>query len=301
MHKKQIKITLGSTVAVILVIIGWIIFKPYDYTVSFKTKANHGTINQTLKMWSGSLKNTKIIENHSIDNIKQQIKKGDKLYTYNWKFTSINDSLNKVNIGIIDTKTNSIKRIFNLVKKTQTGEIAEVQVKSFIKVLKDHLKSHDVEIIGETDSPEVYCVYIPLESKQMLKSNNMMKNYNYVSNMLLKNNIELKGDPMIEITEWNKKTDSISYNFCFPIEKHDSIPDLSPLKYKRIKSKKSLNAVYRGNYITSDRAWYALSDYAEKNNINIAKQALEVFHDNPMKGSNDKNWKADIYMPIINK
>ncbi len=56
--------------------------------------------------------------------------------------------------------------------------------------------------------------------------------------------------------------------------------------------------MFNGNYITSDRAWFSLIDYDEKNSYEIVALPLEVFHNNPNMGSNEKDWKTEIYMPL---
>ncbi len=77
-----------------------------------------------------------------------------------------------------------------------------------------------------------------------------------------------------------------------------SLPIHKDLKYKQFNSVKALKAIYNGNYITSDRAWYALLDKAEGKNIELAKTPIEVFYNNPNFGGNELLWKAEIFMPI---
>jgi effector-binding domain-containing protein len=76
------------------------------------------------------------------------------------------------------------------------------------------------------------------------------------------------------------------------------MPQHQIIKFKEIKSQKSIKAIYHGNYISSDRAWYKLLQYAEKKNMNLFSQPIEVYHNNPNFGSNDRDWKTEIYMPI---
>ena len=96
------------------------------------------------------------------------------------------------------------------------------------------------------------------------------------------------------------ENDSIQYNFCFPIIKGDSLPTHELIKYKQYQSEKAIKAIYNGNYVTSDRAWYALLDYAERENIEVHKTPVEFFFNNPNYGGNELQWKAEIYMPIKN-
>lgn len=298
MNKKYIR---GFFISVLLAFFAlslWYFSKPYDYTVTFESKTLPGTINQSLKLWVKSLDNSKIIESNSINNIKQNFNYSQDSYTYNWVLENKHDSLTKVIVDITDSKSSVTNRIANIFKNTKLKQRSKDNIHDFMTLLQSHLESHDVKIIGEAMSPEVYCAYLSFETEQMLKANEMMKSYNYLSTELLKNKIELHGNPIVEITRWDKKKDSIYFNFCFPIVEKDSLPKHPKIKYKKIKSKSSIKAIYHGNYISSDRAWYKLLHYAEKENIKLNSKPIEVFHNNPMYGREDRNWKTEIYIPI---
>ena len=298
MNKKVFK----NVVLLIIIVIAatglWYFFKPYDYSVSFESKTRPGTINQTLKLWDKSLKHSKITESISTEQVKQVFPYEDHEYIYNWEFKDKNDSITQVNIGIVDSKSNFSNRFASLFNDTQIKIQAKKNISDFISVLNEHLDSHDVKIIGEAMSPEVFCAYLSFETEQMLKANEMMKTYTFLSTELLKDKVKMKGNPMVEITKWDTKTDSIHFNFCFPIVQQDSLPKHPSIKFKKIKSQKSLKAEYHGNYISSDRAWYELLYYAEKNDININNKPIEVFHNNPNFGSNERDWKTEVFMPI---
>jgi effector-binding domain-containing protein len=137
-----------------------------------------------------------------------------------------------------------------------------------------------------------------MKGLQIEKARGMMQNYSLLTSILSTENITMNGTPFVEITNWNTQNDSIAYNFCFPVIKSDSLPVDSRIQYKQYNGAKALKATYNGNYITSDRAWYALVDYAENNNIKIDKKPLEVFYSNPNFGGDVLKWKAEIYMPI---
>ena len=125
-----------------------------------------------------------------------------------------------------------------------------------------------------------------------------MQNYSLLSTHMVENDIGLNGKPFIEIMDWDMEKDSIHYNFCYPIIKTDSLPSHKLIKYKQFNGKKALKAIYNGNYITSDRAWYALIDYANKENIEIEYRPVEIFYNNPNMGGNELSWKAEIFLPI---
>lgn len=298
MSKKILK-SLGIFALIALVALSiWYFSKPYDYKVTFQTKALPGTINQSLKLWVKSLKNSDVVESKALENIKQKFKYKDDTYIYNWTFESKNDSITNVSVDIMDSLSTTKKRIATIFKDTKIKTRAIKNIKDFVDVLNAHLDSHDVKIVGEEMSPEVYLAYLSFETEQMLKANEMMKSYTYLSNELLKNKVELDGNPMVEITKWDTEKDSIHFNFCFPVVYQDSLPAHPEIKYKKIESQKSLKAIYHGNYISSDRGWYRLLHYAEKNNLNLAKSPLEVYHNNPNYGSDERNWKTEIYMPL---
>lgn len=298
MKSKFSKIILYSILVFFVLITSWYFFKPYDFTVTFEYKTLPGTINQTVKSWSTSVKNSEIIESNSINSIKQRIDFEDKSHIYNWQFLPINDSITKVSIGILDTKSNFKTRFLDLFQNTDLKERSKETINNFTIVLEDHLEAHDIKIDGEGKSPSTYCAYVSVKAKQFKKAKGMMLNYGLLSTVLLESDIKLNGSPIIEIVDWDIKTDSIHYNFCFPIIKQDSLPEHPSVKFKKLDGQKSIKATYHGNYISSDRAWYALLKYAKQNAIEIDKTPVEVFYNNPTLGGDDKLWKTEVYMPI---
>ena len=125
-----------------------------------------------------------------------------------------------------------------------------------------------------------------------------MENFTYLTNELYNSGAELNGPPMLEVTKWDMENDSLYYNFGQPIIRSDRLPMGTDIQYKRVFGKKALKAEYNGNYITSDRAWYALLDYARKNNIEVEPKPVEIFYNNPNTGGGELSWKAFVYMPI---
>jgi len=277
----------------------WYLFiKPYDYLVTFKSKTFPGAINQTIKTWSLSLDNSTIIDQSDINNLKQRITFNDTTYLYKWKIIAVNDSTSKVKVYIKDEHHSLKNRILFPFSNTDFEKRTKNTLVDFNNKLNEHIKSFKVTIKGESEIKSTYCAYIPIKSKQLNKAKGMMQNYNLLSSFIFENNISLNGKPIVEITYWNMANDSIHYNFCYPIIKNDSLPVNKIIKYKNIENKKALKAIYNGNYISSDRAWYALMDYANSNNIKIDKKPLEIFYNNPNMGGNSIKWKAEVFLPI---
>ena len=276
----------------------YFIIKPYDYLVTFKVKTTAGTINQSLKLWNTSLENSSPIQQENLKNLTQQIKIKDSTFNYDWSISSINDSISKVNVYVTDMDHSFANKISIPLGTTDFEKRTQNTITDFIGKLKEHLNKIRVRVIGIDSTRTTYCAYIPMKGLQIEKARGMMQNYSLLTSVLSAENIEMNGTPFVEITNWNTQNDSIAYNFCFPVIKSDSLPIDPRIQYKQYSGVKALKASYNGNYITSDRAWYALLDYAGNNDIEIVKKPLEVFYSNPNFGGDELQWEAEIFMPL---
>lgn len=293
------KIGFGGLTIILLGLIWYLFIKPSDYTVRFETNTFPGAINQTLKLWDESLDTLeRIQQNGSIYDLTQKLKFGDSVHIYNWNIQALTDSTSKVVVNAKDADHSILNKIKVPFSDTDFEKRVRKTVLDFADNLKVHIKEFKVTIDGEAELPSKYVAYIPIKSTQFLKAGGMMKNATYISQTLLNNQAEFNGPPMIEVTDWNMDKDSLTYNFCYPIIRSDRLPMNTDIKYKRIFGKKALKATYNGNYITSDRAWYALLAYAKKNNIEVEPKPVEIFYNNPNTGGGELTWKAEIYIPI---
>lgn len=295
--KKSIKIILF----IFLLFSAWYLFvKPSDYIINFESKSLPGTINQSIKLWGNGLKTTTALKQEDPNNIIQSFAFSDSVHDYHWSITPIHDSLSKVSVGIKDDnlKNSIINKLKVPFTKTDFVKRSEKTVYDFMTVLKDHVDNFKVTIVGEEETPSKLFAYVTITKEQFNKAKGMMENTNFISDVLLKNNLQFDGLPMVEVTHWAKKTDSLTYNFGFPIKKMDTLPDLGEIKFKYLEPKPALKGIFNGNYISSDRAWYALINYAQNNNISIKETPQEVFHNNPQMGGDSKTWITEVYMPI---
>jgi effector-binding domain-containing protein len=278
----------------------WYLFiKPYDYSVSIISKTFPGTINQSIKSWGISNANTVLLDEKDFLNIDQQLKFNDSLFQYQWKITPVNDSTTKIKVYITDEDHSLENRVKIPFSDTNFEKRTKSTILDFNNALKEHIGKFKVIVSDSLQQlPDTYCAYIPMKTSQLGKAKGMMQNYPILSTVLVDNNVALNGRPFLEITDWNRELDSISYNFCYPIIKSDTLPQNNIIKYKKFKGFKALKAIYNGNYITSDRAWYALLDYAKKNDMEVWERPVEVFFNNPNIGGNELEWVAEIYMPL---
>ncbi len=276
----------------------YLIIKPYDYLVTFKIKTTAGTINQSIKLWNTSIENSRPIQQENLKNLTQQIIIKDSTYNYEWSISSLNDSISKVSVYVTDIDHSFANKISIPFGTTDFEKRTQNTITDFIEKLKEHLSKTRVSEVVVDSTRSTYCAFIPMKGLQIEKASGMMQNYSLLTSVLSAENIEMNGTPFVEITNWNTQNDSITYNFCFPVIKSDSLPKDPRIEYKQYNGVKALKALYNGNYITSDRAWYALLNYAENHDIVVAKKPLEVFYSNPNFGGDELQWKAEIFIPI---
>lgn len=297
--KKRIIALILFTIVGFLV---WYLFiKPYDFLGSIKVKTFPGAINQTIKIWSNSLEDSSVNFDSDLTNLIQHLSISDSSYTYKWKIQPLTDSTSIIKVYVTDINHSLENRIMDLFSETNFEKTTKRTIFDFNEALQSHIEGFKVVIDGEDTFEPRYCAYVSVKTKQSDKAFGMMQNYSLLSNILISNNIKLNGLPFVEITEWKVENDSINFNFCYPIVKPDSLPELKEINFKQVDGFKALKASYNGNYLSSDRAWYALQTYAKKNNFNIENRPIEVFHNNPGAGSDELSWLAEIYMPINEK
>lgn len=277
----------------------WYLFiKPYDYRVTFTAKALPGAVEQTLKLWTASLKKATPVVREGPYHFKSQVQYHDSVFAYEWQIERLNDSVSKVFVYVTDKKHSLHNKLTIPFFDTDFEKRTKSSITEAIEVLQEHIEQFKVTIVGVEDFKSKYCACVPVNGSQLRKGSGMMVNYPFLSDLIGQSNAQLDGTPIIEVTDWNREKDSLAYNFCFPVIKSDSLPQNTKLVYKRLPRKKALKAIYNGSYITSDRAWYALLDYAKKHNINVVEKPLEIFKNNPNMGGNPLKLEAEVFMPI---
>ncbi|MEB8346648.1 AraC family transcriptional regulator [Flavobacteriaceae bacterium KMM 6898] len=277
----------------------WYIFiYPYDYLVNIKAKANAGTINQTIKLWNSTLDSTELTTSTDLNHLDQTLHFNDTTHIYSWEISAVNDSVSKIKVFAKDSSYSFLNRIKIPFIDTDFEKRTVKTLSDFNENLHNHLKTIKIKVIGEAEIDSTFYAYVTVKSSQFDKARGMMRNFPLLDPYLVDNGAKLKGRPFIEITKWDMEKDSIEYRFGYPVIKSDSLPNHPDLKYGFRKKSKALKAIYNGNYITSDRAWYALLDYAKKHNIDVTGLPMEIFYNNPNMGGDELNWTAEVYMPI---
>lgn len=294
------RIYIFSTI-VSLFLLWYFFFKTADYTINFVSGTFPQTINQSLKLWDYGLENSSGLEEfEDFNHLRQTYTISDSTHTFDWHIKALTDSTSQVTVHVSDQNlANSLlNRLQVPFSKTDFSIGSEKLVLDFMTVLKDHVDNFKVTIIGIEEIPEKSIAFVPLKTAQIDKAKGMMENSTFIGQVLVNQNIELDGPPMIEVTQWHTKKDSLEFNFGYPVMPGQEFPTDTEIQYKKIEAKKGIKAIYNGNYITSDRAWYALLNYAKKNDLNVEARPVEIFFNNPDMGGNSLNWKAEIYLPL---
>tara|TARA_R110000868_G_scaffold144282_2_gene363179 strand:+ start:4670 stop:5581 length:912 start_codon:yes stop_codon:yes gene_type:complete len=302
MKTKKIVILVLSFVFSLFLI--WYLFiKESDYCISFKVKTATGTVFQGVQEWSKARTTTDkesfvIVERKNFGFIKQEMSKGITKMEYTWDIKSINDSITTVNVGIKDRKNSIYNRLTAPFYNTSFKEEQIKKITDFRNGLNKHLENFKVKIDGLGQSEETFVAYISLKSVLQEKAQTMIMNDAAITGFLEQSNIKIIGRPYLEIENWDLDKEQLNFNYCFPIDKNVKMTDNGIVKFKTIKPVKGLEATYYGNFRTSDRAWFALLDYAKAHNYKLLNKPLEHFLANPFNGGDELSWETKIVIPF---
>ncbi|WP_367755383.1 hypothetical protein [Flavobacterium sp. WC2430] len=300
MKTKKIIILVFSFVFSLFLI--WYLFiKESDYCISFKVKTATGTVFQGVQEWSKTRMTTDkenfvLVEKKNFGFIKQEMTKDSTKMEYTWDFNSINDSITMVNVGIKEQKNSIYNRLTAPFYNTSFKKEQIKKITDFRNGLNKHLENFKVKIDGLGQSEETFVAYISLKSVLQEKAQTMIMNDAAITGFLEQSKII--GRPYLEIENWDLDKEQLDFNYCFPIDKDVKMINNGIVKFKTIKAVKGLEATYYGNFRTSDRAWFALLDYAKAHNYKLVNKPLEHFLANPFNGGDELSWETKIVIPF---
>jgi len=302
MKRKFIKILVG----VIILSLFWFFFiKKYDYQINFTVKTSPGTVFSNilgLESWTHpkKAKNIKVIDKTAFKNITQEIKFKDSIYEFNWNIIPVNDSVTKVKVFIKDKKHSVKQRLLLLVGKSKFIKKSIKFVDKINIELLEHLEKFRVKIIGKSQRPAYQSViYLTFSTDLPAKAHNMIENVIFLTQYMSKHHIKKTGNPFIDITHWDVQKNTMTCEFGFPVENRSVYPEDSIVKVRHnLKALPALKAVFHGNYRFSDRAWFALYNYAKQHNIKVNNKPFETYLNDPHNGGTELDWQADVYLPL---
>ena len=279
----------------------YLFIRPFEYEVNFKANTLPGDLIETIRIWDRSLPEAEIIAVDSFSRLDQRFAKDGRNYTYQWHFVPEDDSVTKVNIRI-SQPDRALPNKLLIPFTTQPIESDTYDIATgFYEILKQHLEITSVKIVGEVELRPKFCVCRTLETDQVEKASGMMRDFPVLTSFITTFKLEPDGFPIIRVREWDHSHGKLTFDFCFPVVRTDSLPAGVSVEYKEFDREFALKAIYHGNYITSDRAWYELIHYAVKEGYEVSGLPIEYFHHNPNLGIREQEWRADIYLPVVNR
>ena len=283
----------------------YLLFKEYDYEVRFKAKTSPGTLYSMVEEWNLIRKEQGKLEYDLLSkipytSISQKLEYGGSAYELDWDFKSLNDSITQVIIGYKQPGKKMFNRLTAPFFRTKFKEdllyLANEYKTGVENTLREKFRVHSVSL---DTLPDMSYAYLQIQGVPMRdKAANMMKNTGHLLGILTELNLKKKGYPFLLIENWDKENNSLDFRFCYQIEPTDSLPVHPELKYDVVNPRPALKTIYNGNYIYSDRGWFALHEYAKRHKIDCDQTPLEIFHNNPFSDGNEIKWITEIYLPL---
>lgn len=295
--KKRMAWVLG--IGIVFALVWYLFVREEDLTARMRFVTYPGTVLQSLRGWSLASDNLEMVGSVTENSLEQRVQFEGRNYHFKWNIWVEEDTLSIVEVAITEPGNSLRNRLLIPWLETPVEKHSQTLLREFYGTLNNHLSQFRVKVEGVRKLDSMFCVYLPVESGQMGKAYGMMANYSFLSSFVVDHDLKPSGVPFVEVTRWDPATNLLAFDFCYPIQARDTLPEHDKLKYKWLKGGKAVKAIYHGNYITSDRAWYAIQHFAHRNDLELEQRPIELFYNNPNLDAEETNWKAEIYFPLV--
>lgn len=304
------KAGIGLLIVIAGIAIWYFGIKKEDYQVTFQvTGTPQGIYHHILKWnsWGASKeKNITNIDSSLFKEVRQKIALQDTTLQIEWRVEPLSDSITEVLVAVHSGEHSNANKLGVLAGETTFTKSVKRELKKFRSAVNSFGRSYRVSIDGIVEAPYFTYLYVTDTTQRNQKAVKMIAANVNVYPIIGEYRVEKDGFPFVKVKSWDIENDNIVFDFGFPIrkstwssDKKDSLRMTKRIKYGESTSYKALKATFYGNYSKSDQAWFALLNHAKENNIKLKNEPLEIFYNNPMQGGEDRNWKAEIFMPII--
>jgi effector-binding domain-containing protein len=300
------KILVYTSLIIPFILIGGsacLLIRPCDYQVRFTVKTTPDIAYYHIHNWDTWNRKQvplkiEITSKTPVKNVSHKISLADTTLLFNWEFTALNDSVSRIRARVSDPDRKLYNRFTvpftnTLFKNSVRGNLLDIKTR-----LEIMLNTFNYEFTGHDHFDRKSCVYITLHSTPGGKARAMISNVVALNQFVRQNDLELAGNPFVLVNHWNKFEDSIQFDFCFPINKTDAVPEHPEIKYKTVEGMDAVKTDFYGNYSISDITWYNLGEEARKLGYRSNHKLIEVYHNDPHSGGNELEWKAEIYLGI---
>jgi len=292
-------------VAIGLLAFWYLFLKQSDYIIRFKVPTSPGVTYALIKDWSIELEKQegtgiKILKDKKYQLLQLELKKSDRTYELFWKLQAENDSLTQVSLGFRQPG----KRIWNRItapffKSEFKEDIIRISkdFKEGVKLnLTDKFKVNKVVL---DKLPEMNYAFVEVKKISVFNKAEQMMKHNYeLIHQVDELKIARKGFPFVMVTDWDIDKNEIDYRLCIEIDPVDKPTLRGTLKFDRLAAQPSLKTIYNGNYIYSDKAWFALHDFALRKSYEVSLKPVEFFHNNPFTDTKEIEWVTEVYLPL---
>ncbi len=303
MRTKKQKIIYLVIFSLAVVLMSYLFVFPYHYKVGFTTKQPPGVVFDHLRAWPEfSHKDSVTVENGDLvfyERLMQTIKSSTASLTVDWSMTRITDSTTRVEGRFSATQDALSQKLGLPLGLSYVPRTSIDQTQSLAQGLVEKSKNFKVHSISDTIVEPIFCAYVPVQTKEGSKAQGMLRQISTVMDYIKGNGIQLKGDPFITVTNWDPHSQDLSFDFCFPIDETTPRPEDPEVRFKTIKPRRYLKAIFNGNYRISQQGWYTLLDYAQRNNISLGSEIIEIYRNDPHEGGDSMQWVAELLMPIL--
>ena len=277
---------------------------PYHYKVSFSTKQPPGVVFDHLRAWPEFDQNDTVqVANQDMalyHSLIQNIDHPKGALLVDWSIKRQNDSSTRVEgrfSAINETLKEKIRLPFG---QSFVPQSSIALTESLALGLIEKSKNFKTHSISDTIMSSIFCAYIPVHTKEAKKAEGMLRQISTVMNYIKDNNITLNGDPFITVSHWDPDAQDLSFDFCFPIDSLAARPSDPEVRFKTLSSRRYLKAIFNGNYRISQQGWYTLLDYAQRNEIELGPEIIEIYRNDPHEGGDSMEWVAELLMPVKN-
>ncbi|WP_417363411.1 GyrI-like domain-containing protein [Galbibacter sp.] len=293
---------IGLTSLIMVCIMIWYLgFKKADYIYNFSEKASTGTVYYSISNWdkASTMVATKTLDSTLYTQLTQKLYYKGKQYLLYWDMENVNDSITAVSVGVKEPDHSLYNRVTAPFSNTEFKQHAVAMLTDFRSILSKNLSTFKVDILGSSHTPKKSCACVNVTTTPQNKAAQMMRYYNYINSFIITHDLQSDGFPMVTVNTFDKQTNRIDMDFCFPIRGVTSLPASKDIYFKNMTARPALKATFNGNYMYSHQAWFSLYDYAENHGLQLTNRIVEQFFNNPNLGGNALGWKTEIYIPIV--
>jgi effector-binding domain-containing protein len=303
----KVKKKLISVVLIIVLIpagaIAFLLTRPSDYQAHFTAKTVLDIAYFSILNWNSWNRNElipkfEILNKTPVSSVSMKVSVHDSTLVFKWKFEKVSDSITRIRVYVSDSQrkyyNRLIGRFFNTPFKNSVRSNL-FDIKSRLEFLS---KSVHYEFTGYSQLEKKSCVCMNLKSTIRGKAMTMLSNVTELNQFVSQNNLELNGPPFLVIYDWSELSDSIRYDFCFPVRRTDAVPENPKIKLKTIETMDAVKTDFYGNYSLTDVTWHNLAEEVKKMGHTSNHKIVEVFYNDPHAGGNELEWKAGIYMGV---